>query len=170
MIASLCAAFAIAQLTDRTVRFDPLVLDGPPGVGKSLFAARLAALLNVPLKRIDMVAQQSGSGITGSDDFWSNSKTGAVFELLIEGDVANAIIFVDEIEKAGGDPRYDPQAELYSLLEPETAKTFRDQSVPSIELDASRLLWICTSNDISRAPEKCTTAGLRYSCESDLKA
>jgi ATP-dependent Lon protease len=153
VIASLRAAFTIAQLTDRTVRFDPMVLDGPPGVGKSLFAARLAALLATPLKRINMEAQQSGSAISGSDDFWANSKTGAVFELLIEGDVANAIIFVDEIEKAGGDSRYDPLGGFYCLLERETAKTFRDLSVPCLELDASRLLWICTSNEISRAPK-----------------
>lgn len=153
VVASLRSSFAIARVTDGTIRFDPLVLDGPPGCGKSRFASRLAKFLRTPMKRVNMEAQQSGSAISGSDDFWANSKTGAVFELLVEGDVANPIIFVDEIEKAGGDQRYDPLGGFYCVLERETARHFRDLSVPSLELDASRVLWICTSNDIMRAPE-----------------
>ena len=77
---------------------------------------------------------------------------GKVADALINRDVANPIFVLGEIDKAGGDTRYDPLGALYTLLEPDTAGRFCDEFI-DMELDASRMLWIATANDASSIPE-----------------
>ena len=152
VISFLRASFAIAEGGDRSIRFIPMVLDGPPGVGKSLFAEALARFCGVPMRRHNFEAAQEGGSLTGTSDFWSNSKTGAIFDLLTDSDIGNPLVFGDELDKSMGDERFDPVGPLYALLEPMTARNFRDLSVPNLRLDASRILWVFTSNDYHRVP------------------
>jgi ATP-dependent Lon protease len=70
----------------------------------------------------------------------------------VHGDYANHIVVLDEIDKAGGDSRYDPMGALYSLLEHDTAKAFKDEFV-DIDIDASHILWVTTANDERSIPE-----------------
>jgi len=53
---------------------------------------------------------------------------------------------LDEVDKAGGDSRYDPMGPLYGLLERDTAKKFKDEFV-EVDIDASHILWVSTAND-----------------------
>lgn len=147
------ALFVIAALGDRTPRLDPILLDGPPGVGKSLFAECISQLFGSGFRRINMETAQTNAQLAGSDEFWSNAKSGVVYDALVEGDWANPVFFVDEVDKVGRHMHYDPLAALYGLLEPGTAKSFRDQSMPGIRLDASRILWVLTSNATEPIPE-----------------
>lgn len=147
------ALFVIAALGDKTPRLDPVLLNGPPGVGKSLFAERISQFFGSGFRRINMETAQTNSQLAGSDEFWANAKSGVVFDSLVEGDWANPVFFVDEVDKAGQHVHYDPLAALYGLLEPGTAKSFRDQSMPGIRLDASRILWVLTSNATEPIPE-----------------
>lgn len=62
---------------------------------------------------------------------------------------ANPLFLLDEVDKVRGRQEFDPLGALYSLLEPATAKTFRDLSMPRIALDASRIYWLLTSNEVS---------------------
>lgn len=64
---------------------------------------------------------------------------------MTQGEFANPVVLLDEIDKVGGD-RYNPAAALYTLLEPAAAKTWHDLSVPELQLDVSRVTWILTSN------------------------
>lgn len=54
--------------------------------------------------------------------------------------------FSMEIDKAKARD-YDPMSSLLGLFEQRTAQTFCDLSYPWITLDASRVIWICTSNN-----------------------
>lgn len=145
--------FVMAELGDGVPRIDPLLLDGPPGVGKSFFSERMARFLGSGFRRINMENAQTNAQLVGSDEFWSNSKGGAVLEVLVESDWGNPVFYVDEVDKAGGRLDYDPMSALYGLLEPGTAANFRDQSIPGIHLDASRIYWILTSNVAALIPE-----------------
>lgn len=145
------AAYALAEREDRVPRLSPMLLNGPPGVGKTLFASTVANLLGSGFVTVRMEAAQTASALTGSEEHWSNSKPGRVFSTLVERDFANPMVFVDEIDKAAGG-EHDPLAGLFSLLEPGTAVAFADLSYPWVSLDASRVLWVCTSNDADVLP------------------
>jgi ATP-dependent Lon protease len=75
-----------------------------------------------------------------------------VFEALVEGEYANPVIVVDEIDKASADAQYDPLGALYSLLEHDTAQSFTDEFA-EVAIDASQVIWITTANDARGIPE-----------------
>src|SRR5205085_6500169 len=83
---------------------------------------------------------------------WKGAKPGKVFEALVDGQYANPVLVVDEIDKASADAQYDPLGSLYSLLEHDTAETFMDEFA-EIAIDASQVIWIMTANDERCIPE-----------------
>jgi len=130
----------------------PLLLLGEPGIGKTHFGRRLAHLLSTGFGFMSMSSLTAGWVLSGSSSQWKNAKPGKVFETMLNGDYANPVMVVDEIDKAGGDSQYDPLGALYSLLEHDTATQFIDEFV-EIPIDASSVVWIATANDASRIPE-----------------
>ena len=144
---------ALAAIDDGVVELEAALLDGLPGTGKSTVIERLAGIIGSHHVRISMSAAESGALIGGSQETWSNSKPGLVFSTLTEGYTANPIFLLDEIDKVSVDPRWDPLGPLYQLLEPALAKSFTDLSVTTLPIDASRIVWIATSNDARRIPQ-----------------
>lgn len=137
---------ALAKASRRPVGIPPMLLVGPPGVGKTHFCEALAHVLGVPVRRHPMDQAETSSALLGSEVTWGNTRVGLVFEMLAQGDHANPIVILDELDKARGFGRSaDPTAVLHSLLEPVSASRVRDQSV-ELELDASLITWIATSN------------------------
>lgn len=137
----------------EVMRIPAILLLGPPGVGKTMFAQALANAMQVPFKVVRMENQQAGAGLVGTADFWSNSKPGAVFNILTGGDCGNPVLVVDEVDKAANDSRYDPLNGLYSLLEPNSACTFTDESLPDVSINASKITWLLTANYKNLIPE-----------------
>lgn len=122
---------------------------GPPGTGKTTFTRHLASYINTSTLVIDMASAQSNSTLSGSYRFWANAMPGGLFKTLALGPTANPLIVLDEIDKVGGHQSYDPCSALYTLLERDSARCFRDLCLPDIPLDASHVIWIATANDIS---------------------
>ncbi len=138
-------------------RMNSVLLVGPPGVGKTHFANELAKILDVGRPMfIAMATETNNSSLAGSSTFWSNSSPGALFELLAWGEAgstaaANPLVILDEVDKVSAD-RFDPLGPLYSLLEAETARSFQDQSIPDLLIDASHVRIFATANDVSTIP------------------
>jgi len=143
---------ALCADSGDALEITPLLLLGPPGVGKTHFARMLAELLGTGHGFVSMSQLTAGWLIGGASSQWKGAKPGKVFEALVDGDYANPVMVVDEIDKAAGEASYDPLGALYSLLEHDTACRFTDEFA-EIQLDASQLIWVATANDARAIPE-----------------
>ncbi|MBA3591063.1 AAA family ATPase [Methylibium sp.] len=141
---------ALAEASTLPVRIPPMLLLGPPGVGKTLFSHKLAEALGVPNASIAFDQPSAGSQLCGSDKYWSNSATGLLFQLICEGRYANPVILLDELDKASvgsGARALDPLAQLHGALEVQTARRSTDLST-DIVFDASLTTYIATANSV----------------------
>jgi len=134
------------------VEVPPMLLLGEPGIGKTHFARKLSQLLGTGFGFVPMSSLTAGWVLSGASSQWKNAKPGKVFDTFVNGDYANPVIVVDEIDKASADGQYDPLGALYELLEIETATRFVDEFV-ELPIDASGAVWLATANDPSRVPE-----------------
>lgn len=144
------AALAIAG--NEPMQFTPILLLGEPGVGKTHFAKALAQTLGTGYEFVSMSSLTAGWVLSGASSQWHNAKPGKVAHTLIHGEFANPVVVLDEVDKAGGDSRYDPMGALYGLLERDTARHFKDEFV-EVDMDASHILWVTTANDDRAIPE-----------------
>lgn len=143
---------ALAQDSRDGLEVTPILLLGPPGIGKTHFARKLADLLGTGMSLVPMSSMTAGWLLSGSSSQWKGAKPGKVFEALVEGEYANPVIVVDEIDKASTDAQYDPLGALYGLLEHDTAQNFTDEFA-EVAIDASQVIWITTANDESAIPK-----------------
>ncbi len=143
---------ALCQDSRDALEITPLLLLGPPGVGKTHFARELSQLLGTGMGFVSMSSMTAGWLLSGASSQWKGARPGKVFETLVDGPYANPVMVVDEIDKAGGEHAYDPLGALYSLLEHDTAAHFTDEFA-EVPLDASQVIWIATANDGRAIPE-----------------
>lgn len=144
---------ALAQAAGSGVlELPPFLLGGDPGVGKTYFARQLATALSVHYSEIPLSSATGGFTIGGLDLGWSTGQAGRVFCTLVQEGLANPMILLDELDKVSRDSRFDVLGPLYGLLEPGTARRFKDEAV-QLEMDASRILWAATANDLENIPD-----------------
>lgn len=160
------------------LRLPPMLLDGPPGIGKSHWARRLGALLAAPITVIEATGENASFGVVGSQRGWSSAQPGRLLETVLQSLVGTPLIVVDEVEKAGTAVSNKGQAfglaeALLPLLEPLTA---RGWSCPcyQVKFDMSWVGWVLTSNDFRCLPEpllsRCPPIHLRNLTVAELVA
>jgi len=143
---------ALAQDSRDGLEVTPMLLLGPPGIGKTHFARKLADLLGTGMSLVPMSSMTAGWLLSGASSQWKGAKPGKVFEAIVDGQYANPVLVVDEIDKAALDAQYDPLGALYGLLEHDTAGSFIDEFA-EVAIDASQVIWIMTANDDRCIPE-----------------
>jgi ATP-dependent Lon protease len=143
---------ALCVGSEDSVELPPMLLLGEPGIGKTHFARRISQLLGTGFGFVPMSSLTAGWVLSGASSQWKNAKPGKVFDTFLNGDYANPVIVVDELDKASADGQYDPLGALYELLEIETASRFVDEFV-EVPIDASGAVWLATANDAARIPE-----------------
>ena len=142
------AQMALSRLgTLRAAHFPPILLVGDPGVGKTAFASQLAGAIGTGFEEISLPGASASFTICGMSSGWAGGKAGRIFQSLAWGGTANPIVLLDEIDKAGGDHRFDVGNSLLPLLERHSAIRFIDEFI-ELPIDASRILWIATANDL----------------------
>ncbi len=143
---------ALCVGSEDDIELPPILLLGDPGIGKTHFARRVSQLLGTGYGFVPMSSLTAGWVLSGASSQWKNAKPGKVFETFLNGEYANPVLVVDEIDKASADGQYDPLGALYELLETQTAMRFTDEFA-EIPIDASGAVWFATANDAARIPE-----------------
>jgi ATP-dependent Lon protease len=139
-------AVLAGSVPDAALQLPPMLFDGPPGVGKSAFAERLAAWLAMPITRVDMSNLDAAFKLTGLDAGYSTGKPGMIWDAL-QGPFISPVLLLDEIDKtstinSGG------STFLLGLLEPLTASRFQDACI-GLPINAAHIQWMATSNELS---------------------
>jgi ATP-dependent Lon protease len=143
---------ALCVDSEDDIELPPILLLGEPGIGKTHFARRVSQLLGTGYGYVPMSSLTAGWVLSGASSQWKNAKPGKVFDTFLNGEYANPVLVVDEIDKASADGQYDPLGALYELLETQTAMRFTDEFA-EIPIDASGAVWFATANDAARIPE-----------------
>lgn len=144
--------FALADLVGRvTVRLRPLLLVGDPGGGKSRFVRRLGESLGISVWRED-ASRCDGAVFGGTDRRWSSAEPCHAFLAIAQGKIANPLVMIDEIEKAGTRSDYGRLWDcLLGFLEPETNSRYPDPAL-QINLDLSQVSYVATANSVDQLP------------------
>ncbi|MET3122304.1 hypothetical protein AAKU67_001898 [Oxalobacteraceae bacterium GrIS 2.11] len=134
----------MAYMPKEEFRITPILLLGPPGIGKTAFAYRLAKTLSLPFCKVK--GAEPSFSLTGSHHTLTKASPGLVLQQLAVHNSAAPVFLVDELEK-GGEDRYPISNPLLDLLEPETSRRFKDEFF-QMEFNASHSIWIMTANSI----------------------
>ena len=145
------------ELGDPGVRIPPLLLDGSAGIGKSHFARKLAKLIGVPFMVVEATNEHASFGIVGSQKSWGNAAPGRLINFILSERVANPIVIIDELEKAG-DARsnkghsFSLTEALLPMLEPLSSARW---SCPYFEVpfDMRWVGWVMTTNNYRLLPD-----------------
>lgn len=142
---------------DPAPRLRPLLLVGAPGIGKCHWARLLGREILVPTKEIEATNEPASFSVTGSQRGWGSAGPGKPLEGIMASGIANPIIVVDEIEKAGsvksnGGQRYALTEGLLPLLERSTAAHWACPYF-RVSFDKSWIIWVLTANSVEGLSE-----------------
>ena len=79
---------ALCEDSGDALEITPLLLLGPPGVGKTHFARELSILLGTGMGFLSMSSMTAGWVLSGASSQWKGARPGKVFETLVDGQYA----------------------------------------------------------------------------------
>jgi len=146
-----------AQQGAPVFRLPPMLLVGPPGIGKSHWSRALAAALGVPTSLVDAAAEAASFSVAGMQRGWANAAPGKPLDTILNHGVLNPLVIVDEVEKAGAvrdtsGTRHNLTEALLALLEPISAARW-ECPFYRVPFDMSGIGWIMTANSRGGLPE-----------------
>ncbi len=136
-------------------RLAPIILSGPAGVGKTLFANSVAEALGVPVIHIPFNQITDPREITGFPEL----KPGLLGSLCAKNvNSLSAVVIIDELDKPGVPALHNA---LYNIFDQQSARDAYYECMYSTD----SLLFICTANDLSGIPypllNRCRVTRLR---------
>jgi ATP-dependent Lon protease len=98
----------------------------------------------VPYEIVNCAGASDNRSVAGTARGWGSAHPSRIVEVFIDTQVANPIVLVDELEKAGGSEGNGRITQsLLTMLEPETRGRFYDEAL-STSVDLSFVNWVCT--------------------------
>lgn len=146
-------AVALSIMTGTPLSLPPLLLAGPPGIGKTHFAKSLAAVLGVPTHAWSCATNSDAMQlITGHPTSWRGARMGLLTEAIVTSGSANPVVLLDEIDKFVTHRDEQPYNILLNVLESENAEALLDEYL-RVRFDVSRACIVATANDVSVLPD-----------------
>lgn len=131
---------------EQHLKLAPMLLNGPPGVGKTAYCRSLAVALGLRFEVQDLAQDNANFAMLGLDVGYATGKPGRIWQSLMHESVS-MIWLLDELDKAAKDHRYGGVDHLLGLLEPVTAGSFTDAST-QLPINASWIAWVATCNSL----------------------
>ena len=136
----------------RPIGFGPLLLVGPPGIGKTAWACALSEALDLPHCVIDAGQGLSSMALAGTARGWSGQQPGRPLQTVMSSGIANPVIVVDEVDKevvqrTASGISLAFQSSLLGLMEPGSARNWQCPYY-RIGVDMSHMSWVLTANEI----------------------
>lgn len=152
VIALVERAAALSAIAGTGIAILPILLVGPPGLGKTHFSRRLAAALGVEQQAHSCATNSDAQALMiGHPPTWRGARMGVVTEAILGGEIGNPLIVLDEIDKFATHSAEKPYNSLLTLLEPENACAIVDEYL-RVPFDLSRCLILATANDLGVLP------------------
>lgn len=131
--------------------FRPLLLVGPPGVGKTRIARRIAEAIGLAFASWNVGGASDNRGLEGTSSGWSTAEACWPVRELHRCGMSGALLLVDELDKAARDSRYGTAADtLLAWTDPRQARDARDPVLGPVDL--SGISWMLCVNDLSNVP------------------
>lgn len=159
----------------------PLILSGPPGIGKSQWARELARLFAVPTVEVDVGATNGATfALSGVERGWGSAGPGRLVETMLRTRIANPVVIVDEIDKIPDSVMTNKGTTLpgafevlKSMIEPTTARAWTCPYY-RVPFNLSAVNWVMTTNSSHMLPaafrDRCKVIELKRPTQAQLLA
>jgi Lon-like ATP-dependent protease len=125
-----------------------ILLNGPPGTGKTTIAKAIASALRRESRFISFAGVTDPAFVKGHKRTYMDAQPGVFVKELIKAKTMNPVFILDEVDKLSKHMHgVDPYYALMEILNPEENQNFTDHYL-DIKVDFSNVVFILTSNQV----------------------
>ncbi len=141
------------RLATKHFQLSPILLSGPPGVGKTAFAAGVAEAAGVPAHNFQAAGSSDAYHFQGAPPTFRGAAPSFILRQMLSERIANPVVIVDELDKAAAENELHGRVvdALLAMLEPLTAAAWPDPFLFT-PADLSGVSWIIVVNEPERLP------------------
>ncbi len=133
-------------------RLPPTLLVGPPGAGKTRFCHRLAEICGTAADTISVSGTGDNRMLAGTARGWASAQPCFPILSMHRHKVANPLIVVDELDKAGVHVVGTVHQTLLNMTERQSSRRYFDECLLQ-NTNLGEVSWIATANNLEPLPD-----------------